>query len=51
MTARRRQRNIRYVDPGKTPMGRPKPLPVGEAKVAVETRQLRRARERAERGK
>lgn len=46
MTARRRQRNVKYVDPGKTPMGRPKPLPVGKVKVAVETRQLRRARER-----
>jgi hypothetical protein len=39
---RHRQRNIRYVDPGVTPMVRPKPLPVGEVHVAKMTRQLRR---------
>lgn len=44
---RRRQRNVKYSDPGRRPMGRPKPLPVGQAVVAVPTRQLRRAAARA----
>lgn len=46
---RRSQRNVRYFDPGVTPLGRPKPLPVGQITIAKETRQIRRARERAER--
>ena len=40
----------RYVDPGKTPLGSPRPIGVGTVAQLppVETRQLRRARERAE---
>lgn len=47
---RKKQIQRRYVDPGKTPMG-PRNLGVGTgepAKVVVETRQIRRARARAE---
>jgi hypothetical protein len=40
---KQQQRNVRYFDPGVTPMGRPKPLPVGEITVGKMTRQLRRA--------
>lgn len=40
---------IRYRDPGKEPLGDPKPIGVGTvATIAIETRQIRRARERAE---
>lgn len=41
------QRAERFVDPGKTPLGSPRPVGVGTvAKVGTETRQQRRARER-----
>lgn len=40
----------RYVDPGKTPLGPPRPVGVGTVAQLPEkeTRQMRRARERAE---
>ena len=46
---RAKQRNVRYVDPGKTPLGSPRPLPMGVAHVAVMIRQLRRQAKRAQR--
>jgi hypothetical protein len=44
---RRRQPQIRYQDPAVNPLGSPRPIGVGSvAKIAKETRQLRRSRAR-----